>query len=501
MLKYLTKKNCAILTAAVFLLTLLPLYVISRWSYPSADDFFYLGTTLPVWEATGSVGAVLRAALDATIVRYHAWQGNFSFIFMTFLQPASFGEEYYRLTGVLVLTVFCLSMLYFLKVLLRDYMKATAAETRLLAFLLTLMAVQFCYEPVEAFYWHPGAISYTFFYALGLVLLGWVLQLVKEERPPRRLLRLLPALPLAVIVGGSNYSTALVAAMVLVLLIAWLLLRRETRPRAVPAAAVLLLLMAGLIFSVIAPGNAVRQGMNGEPSAVKGIVVSLVYGAYSMANATTVPVLLGWLAACPIVYRLAKKSELCFRWPLVVLVLLFGVYSALGTPCFYALGFAIPERNINLLYFSYYPVVLTALFYVLGWVARKFEGSLFDRLLSAMDERYGAVFLCAAFLFCVACVGQLSAGKGEDGGLEIGNFPAAGEAVFSMATGEAQAFYAEMEERAALCRASTGEDVVLEPLENEPELLAYLDITADAGDWKNRDMARYYGLDSVRLSQ
>lgn len=498
--KYLTKKNCALLSGLVLLLSLLPLYAISRYSYISADDFTFLNGSLPVWESTHSVTDVIAAAVRETANRYYGWQGNFFFTFLMYLQPASFGEQHYWLSSVMVLTVFCLSMLYFLQYLLRDVMKASGAEAWLASILLTLMAVQFCYEPVEGFYWHCGAVPYTFTFSLNLVFLTLFFRAVKQESAKACWLRIGPLALFAFLLGGSNYSSALVTPMILVLYLAYLLLQQEGRSRAIPVSVVLVFLLAGLVISIIAPGNAVRQAMTGEPSAVKGIIVSLAYGAYSMANATTVPVLMGWLAICPIVYKLAKRSELCFRWPLVVLVLLFGVYSALGTPCFYAQGFAIPERNINLIYFSYYPVVLTALFYVFGWAARKFDGSLFDRSLCALEENYGVVFFCAAFLFCVACVGRLSAGKGEDGGLEIGNFPAAGEAVFSMATGEAQAFYAEMEERAALCRASAGEDVVLEPLENEPELLAYLDITTDANDWKNCDMATYYGLKSVRLS-
>ncbi|MBE6968817.1 MAG: hypothetical protein E7442_01685 [Ruminococcaceae bacterium] len=496
-----TKKNCAIITGVIFLLSLLPLYALTRYAYISADDFTFLNGSRPVWDATHSVAEVIAAAIRETANRYYGWQGNFFFTFLMYLQPASFGEQYYWISGVAVLTVFSLSMVYFLQFLLRDLMKASGAEAWLVSLLLTLLAVQFCYEPVEGFYWHCGAFPYTFTYSLNLLFLVFLFRAVGKEGARACWLRIIPLALFAFLIGGSNYSSALVTPMILVLYMAYLLVQRESRPRAIPVGVVLAFLAAGLIISVVAPGNAVRQSMTGEASAVKGIVVSLAYGAYSMANATTVPVLMGWLAVCPLVYRLAKKSGRDFRFPLIVLVLLFGVYSALGTPCFYAQGFAIPERNINLIYFSYYPVVLTALFYVFGWAARKFEGSLFDRLLSSLNENYACVFLCAAVLFCVACVGRLSAGKGEDGGLEIGNFPAAGEAAFSMLTGEAQAFYDEMEARAAVCRASAGEDVVLEPLENRPEFLAYLDITTDPDDWKNRDMAEYYGLNSVRLSE
>ena len=167
----------------VFLLSLIPLYLISLYDFPSADDFFYLGQTLPVWEQTGSIVAVLQTAVQQTIQRYFEWQGNFSFIFLTFLQPASFGEQYYGLTAVITLTTLILCELYFLKVLLRSYMKASGSTYWIVSLLLLFLTIQYMYEPVEGLYWHPGAISYTFFYALGLWMNGLILQMAKHTNP------------------------------------------------------------------------------------------------------------------------------------------------------------------------------------------------------------------------------------------------------------------------------------------------------------------------------
>lgn len=95
--------------------------------------------------------------------------------------------------------------------------------------------------------------------------------------------------------------------------------------------------------------------------------------------------------------------------------------------------------------------------------------------------------------------GQLVVGKGEDGGLAIDRMPAGLSAAYSMLTGEAQEYHAQMLERAEICRSAPGEDVVLPPLTAEPWVLAYLDITEDPTDWKNTAMAEYYGNASVRL--
>lgn len=491
--------RCARILGFICLITVIPLFLIASFDFPSADDFFYLGQTLPVWQQTGSAAAVLQAALQQTVQRYFEWQGNFSFIFLTFLQPASFGEQYYGLTAVLTLTTLVVCGLYFFQALLRSYMQAPRSVSWIVSLLLMFLQVQYMYEPVEGLYWHPGAISYTFFYALGLWMLGLMLRMVRHTALRRRLLCFIPALVLAPIVGGSNYSTALVAAMVLFLLAVYLIWKKQWQ-NAFSCLAVLALLTAALLVSILAPGNGLRQETVGEASVIKGLITSVVYAVYSMANATTVPVLLVWLFLAPVVYRLAKQSELDFSHPVWAMVLLFGLYAALGMPCFYALGFAIPERNINLIYFSYYPVVLCAMFYLFGWFSRGFADRLPDWKIDALyEKRFGTVFAVFCLTFALVVGGQIAVGKGEDGRLAFSHMPAGLSAAYSLVTGEAQAYHAQMLERAEICCSAPGQDVVLHVRTAEPWVLAYEDITTDPTDWKNEGMAAYYGNASVRL--
>lgn len=81
------------------------------------------------------------------------------------------------------------------------------------------------------------------------------------------------------------------------------------------------------MISILASGNAVRQQTVGEASGIKRFIISVVYAVYSMANATTVPVLLIWVFIAPMIYGLAKKSELDFSHPVWAMVLLFGLYA------------------------------------------------------------------------------------------------------------------------------------------------------------------------------
>jgi hypothetical protein len=63
----------------------------------------------------------------------------------------------------------------------------------------------------------------------------------------------------------------------------------------------------------------------------------------------------------------------------------------------------------------------------------------------------------------------------------------------------APAYRVEMKERYA--RIAEGGDVVVEPIVNKPKTLFFEDITEEQGIWQNVEMARYFGVNSVRLSE
>ena len=82
---------------------------------------------------------------------------------------------------------------------------------------LTFCAMQFCYKPADSFYWFNGGIYYTFFFALSYVLLGLLTLAVKGESNKARALAAIPLAPLAFLIGGGNYSTALSLAVLLMI--------------------------------------------------------------------------------------------------------------------------------------------------------------------------------------------------------------------------------------------------------------------------------------------
>ena len=105
------KRTINIILITVFIISLLPLYYIGGYAHPSVDDYYYGVETSQVWQNTHSVSAVISEAFELTKTTYNEWQGNFAAIFLMRLQPGIFGEQYYVIAPIILITAFAVSML------------------------------------------------------------------------------------------------------------------------------------------------------------------------------------------------------------------------------------------------------------------------------------------------------------------------------------------------------------------------------------------------------
>ena len=107
------KRNFTIFLIIIFILSLIPLYYIAGYAHPSVDDYFYGAETAQIWHNTHSLDQVLQKSFVLMKDSYITWQGNFTAIFLMRLQPAIFGENYYVIAPIILITSFVISMLMF----------------------------------------------------------------------------------------------------------------------------------------------------------------------------------------------------------------------------------------------------------------------------------------------------------------------------------------------------------------------------------------------------
>lgn len=488
-----------LLCFVLFLFSLVPILWITQYAHPSADDFSFGAITAETWATTHSVPDVIRAAWEQSMQRYQDWQGSFFAVFLMALQPAIFGAQFYGLGPLFLILVQVFSTAFFLKILLQSYMGMGLASYSITASLLLILTIQYFYAPAEGLYWFNGGIYYTFFYSLSLILFGCILKLLLEKAIYKRVVMSGICILLAIMIGGGNYTTALCVTILLVCLVVFLGWKRE-KVELITMCCILMAVFIPFFISILSPGNMIRQNAVGEPSAIKAILLSFLYGLYSLSNVLTVPAICIWIFLLPILFHFANKSSFSFSHPILVLSFSFCTYCAQATPPFYALGFSLPERIINIIYASSYLFLLIDLYYICGWISRKWpENPLHQYIMNRTKLHPWRYFVVMATIFMISCIGLCSISKGSDGMPAIQHLPVSIDASLSLLSGEAQQYDQEWDKREAAFLDKKGEDVLVSSLSVAPSILVYEDISEDPENWHNQVLASYYGLHSVAV--
>lgn len=483
-----------VFAAIAFLMSLLPLFLIAGYDHPSADDFSYGLQTSQAWAATGSAARVLSAAFQTVRDTYFTWQGSFSGVFMMAVQPAVFGEKLYFLTPLLVLPLFLLGTLFLAKVLLRDCLGADRYGFLIIGFAVAAMSLNFLPSAVEGVYWYNGAVYYTGFYSLSLIVFGFVLRLYLAKSRKAVIGDSVFVVLFSFLLGGSNYTTALVTALVLAVLTAVGFLRGK-KLRAAAAAAATFADLAALAVSVAAPGNAVRKSdFANTPTASAAVLRSFKTALVFIGQWTSPPVIVCLIFLLPIVYRTVRASEFSFRFPLLVPLVSFCIFSAQFAPPIYALGNPGPARLLDIVYYSYYLLLLVNLFYLTGWLAKQLRGkdtgaaeeSVYRRLCRLAGKYTVPLLLCFTVLFAAACVGSN----------RFGTITCVSTAE-SLKSGQAAEYGREADLRSAAYLGSKRKNVVVNKFSVKPYALYFNDIESAPSNWRNLAIAKYYGLKSV----
>lgn len=312
-------------------------------------------------------------------------------------------------------------------------------------------------NPEQVIYWFTGAYTYGLGLALGLALAG---TLVWCPAGPRgRALRSGAAALLAAAATGCNET--LMVALMLGAPLWWLWRRRRGRAGDGWLVGVVWAAAAAVI---LAPGNAVREAAFPEGGQF--------WGALAGTLTSTAGYGLKWTASLPL-------------WGASLLALaVFGPWRGLGGrwgpwlgialvaagffPAHWAMGHRPPGRALAVIHlvflFAWFAFWLPRLAARLAWDWRAWR-----------RPAMGLVVL---------------------GMLVQGNLPFA---LYDLASGRAQAYGALQDQRHAVMQNADPEATRVVPaLADPPATLFHEDITGDPADWRNRCVARYYGVAGVR---
>ena len=474
--KYKTIKWLAIAALAA---ALLPLLLLGRYAVPAADDFSYGSLAHVAFVESGSVMDAAAAAFDKTLESYYSWQGTFSAIFLMALQPAVFSEALYALTPLIMLASILAGSFMFCQAFFGELMGLDRDVCSIIAAVLCLLCSQLLPSPVQGLYWFNGAVYYVFFHGLGLAACAMGLRLVNKGGTLRCLVLCL----LGLVIGGGNYVSALSGAILVLSAIILLVILKDSRWKRLVLPA--LVLLAAFALSIAAPGNAVRQAAQEESLGVAAaVLMSFRSGISYGLSWLDLPVLGAMVLLGLLMWSTVKESRFPFRFPALVSLFSYCLFSSMFCPPLYAMGNVGDKRLLNIIYFAFLLLLALNLCYWLGWLSKKLKAS------EAASGRTHLLPLTAALLVFGGCCAAA---------MVTGTSFSSVAALSSMSSGEAQAYHACAQRRFEILNDDSVKDARLERFPCTPYLLYFDDITEDPADWRNEDMSTYYGKDSVVL--
>lgn len=471
--------------------SLLLLMYLGRYNHPTGDDYYYAGTTKRVWNETGSIFAVIGEAAKGVAHEYVHWQGTYSAMFLMYLPPNVFGENGYRLVTAVILLLYTGGVFYLLKPILCGALRGSPHLWRSASSAFVLLTIQTVPFQGESYFWYNGSMYYTGFFAATLFFFGALLRYVLTGRKGY-----LPVMALlSLFLAGGNYVSLLPCILLTVTASALLLKKRSKKGIAIGIMAVLLL--GGLAVSALAPGNQVRQDGLWDMSVTKAILKSLLQGlSYLWAW------LRGWwfmtaILLTPFFWRTYPKITFSFRYPVLVLGYLYGIFCSMSCPTFYAMNSTGPARALAIVYYGFMLFTLMGYYYLLGWFYRWQSRRAEERSGKKLPDHKRKV-PGGKWVPCILAGSMILLFLFQTAAGEFARCSSV-KAARILLSGEAYGYEQEYQERLCVLKDPSVQDVVFLPYEHQPEMLFVGDFTGDAENENNVRIARYFNKNSIRV--
>ncbi len=495
--KTLPRRALMWLCVAALLFSLTPLYALSAYNHACYDDFGFSILTHAAWRDTHSVWETVKAAIDNTVGIRQTWEGTYATSFISALQPALFGEQYYWVTTALLLTFFLFSVWFFLRQALVKGLGVDAPAFWTAFSAVAFVMVQFVPELSEAFFWYNGGVAYTLLWSLGLTRLGVWLCFARCHTPLKKTVLYALLLLLTLVVGGAKYSTLLLCALADALMMLYAFVRKR-RDRWAQLVLCLMLLLC-LAFSATAPGNAVRaRTLTGGMSAPKAVLQAFYFGFGLMGHWFSLPLLVVWAL---VAWQLAEALRGCpyrFNHPIWVTVLSVCLFCAQLAPTLYTGNYLGDGRTLNTYFYTFVLMSCALLLYWLGWAQRRESAPPFPAIGTAKRDglRIGA-FVLGLALLVVGVVSYYPDGSADYGPQNT----AVGSAVRSLLNGDAARYDQAMDARDAAMNDPDDPTPALVPVTDVPEAFMGDALTGDNLDYVLSLYAEYYQKQSVTITK
>lgn len=496
-------KQMAACAAVLFVVSVLPLLLLGRYSVMCIDDYDYGRRIHDIWMEGGTFSQAFQEAAAQMSDLYMHQQGSYVSCILMGLCPMNFWYESAFLVPIVMILMFSLSTFVLGRQILVRWLGSGKDHASLIMFLLLFMYYQVMEAPFEGIYWYNGSVHYIVMESVLFLVAAFVSEIIWGDGKRLTAVWCLLAGIGGIFVGGGNLVTGLQAEILLFLLLLYTFFMQ--RKKFLYVLFPFLAFTLGFLCNVLAPGNTVKtntleavSGMTLGYSVIPAICLSFYFAAAFMIEWTNLFVILIWLALLPVFWRTGKQSGRSFNHPIWVTAGAFCIVAAMFTPTLFALGSAGLSRVDNIIQMVYYLCLFSVTIYWFGWVSHQnnVESSLSTGEKEQSSGKQLGLFLdntrnlmTAACMLLVLAVWTLTADKNTYTGIS---------ALRSLVKGEAAVYYTEAMARHELYEDENITDVVVEPFSAKPALFDFEDLSEDGGYWLNGAVAAYYHKNSVK---
>ena len=464
------------------LVAFLPLFIISIYNHPCADDLTYGFYPHVFFKSTGSLLETMSWNLYQVKATYDTWQGTFSSAFFMGLSPAVFSEKIYWLSPVIMFSMIITSTVYILKVILVDVLKTDKLSYGIVSAITVFIIIEQMHWPAQGLYWFNASVHYTFMHSVMLFLLGNGIQFILRSDKKQKIRSLVFASFFAFICSGSNYVTALsgILLMALIVLIGVIMIKKKAFFLLIPLG----IYIVGFYFNVTAYGNNVRQAYFEKQTPLIAILNSFITAVRRMDDWFSYLLLFLMIMLIPVIWNMVSKISFRFLYPLLVSTLSFLVFAAMFSPSHYALNSEGVARTLNIIKMLFQLLMILNEVYWIGWIVKKLKEKNCSIQLPHFYIFYGFMALLMILVF-------YTSPNREGQYISYGGYT-------SLVTGQAKTYHEEYLKRLEVLE-SDNLNPVLEPFTQKPFLLYVDDIVSDPMDWRNMAMSNWYGKETVKL--
>ena len=270
------KKNSlrlpAVISVALFVLTLIPIILIAPFGHASGDDLGYGAHVMQALrDGTGIAGAFSNIAGEI-VSKWYTWQGTWASIFLFCIEPSVFGERLYTIVPLLAVAMFCIGTGYFLYHFLTRVMRISRSAFVTIFSLLSILAIQYMPYMRGGIFWYTSVAHYLIPYCAAMVSAVFADRFLQTGQNKY----LAGMCLLMAYLGGASYPAIVLSLELTLLLILYAAADGRMSRRCLLILLPLALMLAGFAVSAAAPGNKVRGGEGFGSRGAAGIVMVIV---------------------------------------------------------------------------------------------------------------------------------------------------------------------------------------------------------------------------------